>query len=117
MERDIAPMIISVFLFLSAALVIAIFVWTRHRERMSLIEKGTSQAEITALFAKSVRPANPLSSLKWGIFFIMVGLAVLIGVWLEQTYMVNDGVIPGLMALLGGAGLLLFHAIAGRKKE
>ena len=109
--------IIPIVFFLSIVAVWGGIVLTRHKERMTIIDKGLNPADLKALYERSSRAANPLSSLKWGILLICVGLAVLIGIWLRDQFFLNDGVIPGLMAVLGGAGLVFFYFIASRKKE
>lgn len=111
--QDIA--IVSI-VFLSITLVIGTFLLTRHRERTMIIEKGMSPDEIRALVSSGGFRTHPLSSLKWGIVFISVGLAALLGVWLESMYHNDGGFIPGLIALFGGAGLVLFYVIASRKE-
>ena len=103
--------------FLSITLVIGTYLLTRHRERTMIIEKGMSPDEIRALASTGGFRAHPLSSLKWGIVFISVGLAALIGVWLEAMYHDGGGYIPGLIALFGGAGLVVFYVIANRKER
>ncbi len=110
--QDIA--IVSI-VFLSITLVIGTFLLTRHRERTLIIEKGLSSEEIRALAGTGAFRTDPLSSLKWGMVFVGVGLAALIGVWLESMYHNDGGYIPGLIALFGGAALVLFYVIANRK--
>jgi hypothetical protein len=109
--------IIPIVFFISIAAVWGGIILTRHKERMTIIDKGMDPADLKALYERSGRAANPLSSLKWGILFVCIGLAVLIGIWLRDQFFFNDGVIPGLMAVLGGAGLVLFYFIASKKKQ
>ena len=108
--------ILIVFIvFLSITLVIGTFLLTRHRERTLIIEKGMTPDEIRALAGAGSFRTNPLSSLKWGMVFIGAGLAALIGMWLHEAFMVSEGVIPGLIALFGGIGLVVFYVVAERK--
>jgi hypothetical protein len=109
--------IIPIFLFICIAAICGGIILTRHKERMTIIDKGMNPTDLKALYERSWRSANPLSSLKWGILFVCIGLAVLIGIWLRDQFFFNDGVIPGLMAVLGGAGLVLFYFIADKKKQ
>ena len=90
---------------------------TRHKERMTMIEKGLSPEDVKALYQRQTFRVNPLSSLKWGIVFVAVGLAVLVGMWLRNAFFIQDGVIPGLIALFGGLGLIVFYVIAHKKLE
>jgi hypothetical protein len=88
---------------------------------MAMIEKGMAAEEIKSLYARSAwrsgpGRSDPLSSLKWGMICIGVGAAILLGMWLRDAYMMSEGVYPGLIALFGGIGLILFYFIAPRRK-
>jgi hypothetical protein len=108
---------IVTIVFLSFTLIIGTWLLTRHRERTQIIEKGLNAEEIRALAHSGGFRSDPLNSLKWGMVFVSVGLAALIGVWLESTYH-NDGMyIPGLIAVFGGAALVLFYVMASRKEK
>ena len=106
----------TIFLVFGIVSVLGAFIFTRHRERMSMIEKGLKGEDLKAYFERSVRQWSPLSSLKWGIVLVGVGSAILVGLWLVEVYNVRGGVFPGLIAIFGGAALVLFYLIA-RKKE
>ena len=82
-----------------------------------MIDKGLKSDEIKSLYAARLWKISPLSSLKWGMIFIGIGLAVLLAGWLRATYMWDEGVYPGLIALFGGLGLLAFYLIAQRKVQ
>ena len=108
--------LVPIFFFLAVASVWAVHLLTRHRERTMMIEKGMQSAEIKAMFDRRWFAANPLGSLKWGMLFVAVGLAALVGIWLHSNYYLNEGVIPGMMAVFGGAALILYYYIV-RNKE
>jgi hypothetical protein len=107
--------LIPIFFFLSLAAVLTVYLLTRHRERVLMIEKGMKSEDIKALYNKRWFTTNPFSSLKWGMLFVGVGLAALVGIWLRESYMMNDGVIPGLMCVFGGGALIVFYVIAKRR--
>jgi hypothetical protein len=107
--------IIPIVFFISVAAIWGAIILTRHKERMTIIDKGVNPVDLKTMYERSSRPSNPLTSLKWGILFVCVGLALLIGIWLRDMFFFNDGVIPGLMAVFGGAGLVLFYFIASKK--
>ncbi len=109
--------IIPVVFFLSMAAIWGGMVFARHRERMTFIEKGLRPEDMKALYERSVARPNRLSALKWGMVFIAMGLAILIGMYLRETFLVDEAVYPGLIALLGGLGLVMFYVVAGRKAE
>jgi hypothetical protein len=109
------PIAITLIVFLSITLIIGTYLLTRHRERIQMIEKGMTAEEIRSMIQFGGFKTDPLSSLKWGMVFIGVGLAVVTGIWLHNAYMIDEGVMPGLIALFGGIGLVVFYFIAGRK--
>ncbi len=106
----------GIFFFLTILLIFGSFIISRHKERMSIIEKGLNAEDMKALYTTWAKPTSPLSSLKWGILLVMVGLAVILGVWLHSMYFLGDGIIPGLIAVFGGVGLLLYYRIASKKE-
>ncbi len=111
-----APFIFVSFIFVTVAAVLGSLIFTRHRERMTIIEKGLPAEDVKAVYAKGTQTANPLASLKWGIVLVSIGLAVLLGTWLHETYFIDAGLFPGLIGLFGGIGLVIFYLIA-RKKD
>jgi hypothetical protein len=112
---DAQEAIIPIFFFVTVGIIWGAYILTRHKERMNMIEKGLKAEEIRSLYARAAGRASPLASLKWGMIFVGIGLAVLLGVWLRETFLVQEGVFPGLIALFGGAGLIVFYMIARKK--
>ncbi len=110
-DQDI---IVPVILFMSVAAIIIVAISTRHRERIAMVEKGASSDLIKAMNAKELK-SRPLASLKWGILFVMGGLAILLGSYLHERYQMQEGAIAGLLALFVGVGLVIFYMIAGKK--
>jgi len=55
-----------------------------------------------------------LSSLKWGMVLVGIGLAWLISRWMPYRYW-HDETVFGLMFLLAGVGMLVYYPIAQRK--
>ena len=107
--------LIPIFFFFAVAAVWIVALTTRHRERMTMVEKGLGTEEIKALFAKDIR-RDPLSSLKWGIIFVFGGAGVFLVHLLHNYYDFDEGaLIVGISALFLGAGLLLFYFIASKK--
>jgi hypothetical protein len=106
-----------IFMVLGICTVLGALIFSRHRERMTMIEKGLKAEDIKPFFEKGVRPWSPLSSLKWGIVLVAVGAAILLGLWLQEAYGVRGGVFPALIAVFGGAALVVFYIIASRKER
>jgi hypothetical protein len=117
--------IFVITLVISVCTVIGAGIFTRHRERMTMIEKGMKAEDLKPFFEKSnrpwnpmnVRPWSPLSSLKWGIFMFAVGTAICLGLWLEDAYGMQGGVFPALILIFGGLALVVFYLIASRKER
>lgn len=109
--------LIPIIFFLTIGAIWGGVILTRHRERMTFIEKGLRPEDMKSLYERVSQRPNPLSSLKWGMVFMAIGLAVLAGIYLRETFFVDEAVYPGLIALLGGFGLIAFYLVAGRKKS
>jgi hypothetical protein len=107
--------IIPVVFFLSIVAVWSFIVLTRHKERMTMIEKGLKPEDMKALYERGTWRINPMSSLKWGMIFVGVGIAALIGMYLHAYYLVEEGIYPALMCLFGGVGLIAFYLLASKK--
>ena len=106
--------LIPITMFLSTAVVFVIWIITRHRERITMLEKGLHSEEIKAMYNRDVK-RDPFSSLKWGLMFLLAGVAILIGNYLHAQFNVEEGAIFGLVLLFVGIGLVLFYSIASRK--
>lgn len=113
MEEVLVP----IFLFLVIGVVLGTWILTRHKERIAAIDKGLSSEEVKALFARQPAQAGGLGSLKWGLVFIFVGAAVLFGMYFRATYMVEESIYAGLIALFGGVGLVVFYLLARRQSK
>jgi hypothetical protein len=78
----------------------------RHKERMSLIEKGI---DITA----SERKSGPFQDvLMWGMLACGIGVGLLIAFILLENAVVKDDMILGILSMLmGGIGLIGYYMI------
>ena len=115
--EHLAPLVISIFFFLTVGIVVGGYLFTRHRERMTIIDKGLSPEEIKSLYHRPAGPSSPYGSLKWGLLLLFVGLAAVLGVLMKDAHIVNENVIPGLVILGGGLGLVVYYFIARKKEE
>ena len=109
-----SEVIIPVVLFIAIAAILISYITSKHRERMAIITKGMASDDIKAIYTHEIK-RSPLGSLKWGILFVMAGLAVLVGNYLRDRFYVEDGVVIGLVCLFVGIGLVLFYALATKK--
>jgi len=67
------------------------------------------------MFGRSFREPHPLTSLSGESYSSASVFAVLLGLFLHSAYNMEGGIFPGLIAVFGGAGLILFYFIANRK--
>jgi hypothetical protein len=111
----VGPAIVSIFFFSCIVVIWGGMILARHKERMTMIEKGLKAEDIKGLYERDLRRYNPRRALMWGIVFTAVGLAALVGIALTNWYHLEEGVVIGLMALFGGLGLILFYTIAGKQ--
>ena len=108
-----APLILAVIFFGIAAIVKIV---SESRTRNQLIEKGMADDEIKRLYG-ATSSLQSISSLKWGMVLVGIGLAVLISRFFPRY--VSDEVAWGLMFVFAGLGFLIYYPIAARlmKKE
>ena len=114
---DVTGMIAVIFFFTRVSTIAASIIFTRHRERMNMIEKGMKAEDVKSLYERSNREGHPFTSLKWGIICFAVGLAILSAMQLHAVYQFEEGVYPALIALFGGFGLVIFYFIVSRKQR
>ncbi len=110
-----AEVFVPIIFFFVVGGIIASFVLTRHKERMTMLDRGLSPEDIKQLYERSAGKANPYSSLKWGIVFLSIGLAVIVGMLLRETTYVEEGIYPALITLFGGAGLIVYYMTVRKK--
>jgi hypothetical protein len=91
--------------------------WFRHREIVTLAEKGLLPAQYAQLRASRDRGA-----LGWGIALAALGLALVIGMWpigfvVEEPYPLHFGpwMLVGLIPLFIGLGLLIVYFVTRKE--
>lgn len=109
------PMVAILGTFGIPGVIILWYLYSRHRERMRLIEKGLTPEEVKSYFAEAKKPKNPYAALKWGILFLFVGLGIFVSQILYNMYDFDEGLGFGIVFMFGGAGLLLYYAIITSK--
>jgi hypothetical protein len=110
------PMVAIVFTFGIPGIIVFWWLYTKHRERMRLIEKGLTPDEVKAYFSESnSKPKNPYSSLKWGILLSFLGAGIFLANLLEGMYDVEEGVVMGIVLLSAGLGFLVYFAVVNSK--
>ena len=111
-----AEFLIPIFLFGATAAVFWKFFDTRHKERMTIIEKGLVNEDLKHLYSGSGWKTNPYSSLKYGMLAAFIGVGVLVSAFLSQMFFAHEEQITaGIIFLFGGLGLITFYAIAKKR--
>ncbi|MEO6694235.1 MAG: DUF6249 domain-containing protein [Ignavibacteria bacterium] len=112
----LVPLVAIVFTFGIPGIIVFWWLYTKHRERMRLIEKGLTPDEVKAYFADSnTKPKNPYSSLKWGVLLTFLGVGIFLANLLEGMYDVEEGVMMGIIVLSAGLGFLVYYSIVSAK--
>lgn len=105
---------VPIAFFASIAFILYYYFRYRYLERQALIEKGANVEELKDILKKYPRQHtyHTANMAKWGIIFIAIGLAILIGNYF------SDVVMLALIFIFPGIGLLLFYKfILTRKAE
>jgi phosphatidylglycerophosphate synthase len=112
-RETLVPIFAIVFTFGFPAIIIFWAIYTKHRERMRLIEKGISPEEARKYFTSvERRPRNTSGALKWGIILLFLGIGIFVANILEQYYEFNDGISFGMIVLFLGAGFVIYHFLS-----
>ena len=114
---DVNGMLAIIFFFVTVGVVVGSIIFTRHQERMGIIEKGLKAEDVKGFFHSEAHQWSPLTSLKWGMILVAVGLAIIVAMTLHNMYNVEHGIYPALIALFGGIALVVYYAIANRKER
>lgn len=119
--NDFAEALIPIFGILATfgipGVIVLWYLYSRHRERMRLIEKGLTPEEVKSYFTEAKKPKNPFNTLKWGILFLFVGLGIVISNLLYNVYDLDEGIGVGIVFVFGGAGLVLYYIIIASKEK
>lgn len=93
-------------LIVFSAIVIIIKTIADYKLKSNLIKQGLVDEKIKHLFAKS-QASNSLTSVKWGLVLIGIGVALFLREWVDFT----DETIFGLMFLFAGIAFLVYYGL------
>jgi hypothetical protein len=103
------PIIVVPSFFYSIAYITRVI--SDNRIRRTLVENHATEEIIQKLFLEN-RGEAVASNLKWGMVLILLGTAL--GVIQFTSLSEDDPLTYGVMLIFGGAGLLMYYAIATR---
>ena len=107
--NEIVP---AIAIFGSLFGIIYIYLMTRNRERMALIEKGAS----AELFNKPTKSTEWV--LKLGIVSISVGIGIIVANLLVSADLLEEDIaFSSIIFIFAGIGLMIGYYLAGKKKE
>lgn len=108
--------LVPIFLFGGTAAVLWKFFEGRHKERMTMIEKGVTPADFKSGGIGPFWKSNILSNLKWGLLFAFAGIGLFVGEQLHQYLNFDDETsVFASMLIFGGLALIIFYFIASKK--
>lgn len=111
MDEILRDFLVSLVAFLSISGIIYVFLMTRFKERMSMIDKG-----VDASLLASKSGSSP--TLKFGMLFVGISLGLLTGNLLDKNDILARGVAYfSMMFLFGGISLILNYLIERRIKN
>ena len=110
MDKEVVAVFIPIVMFLVTGLVLVTFFYLRSRERQMLIEKNLDAQSIKEFFNQR-RQLSPYSLLKLGIICMSFGIALGLGLMLEEmTY--QDFWVPFSLFTLTGIGFVVANLVA-----
>lgn len=107
-----ANILVPLIIFAAIFGMVYVFLTTRNKERLALIEKGAD----ASLFNTGRKGGLGLIVLNLALLAIGIGVGVLAGSGLAQTGMEKDVSFPACIFIFGGLGLLIGFFL-GRKLE
>jgi hypothetical protein len=105
--------LIGITFFISLFGVAYIFLTTRHKERLALIEKGAD----ASLFNPGKKRNSGMGALKFGMLSVGIAVGILLGSIIDKTTLLPEEIAYlSMIFLCGGSSLILFYFIE-RKLE
>lgn len=113
----LVPIFGIVFTFGIPGLIIFWAIYTKHKERMRLIEKGIPPEDVKKFYSEAEKVKDPLRGLKWGIILAFLGGGIIIANLLYEKYQINDGMTFGFVILFLGIGFLVYYFVVKSKYQ
>jgi hypothetical protein len=87
-----------------------LYLTTRHKQRLALIEKG-ADASIFGMASTNNGKSGKHWTIRTGLFFIGIGVGVLMGNVMDKVGLFPPVAYISMIFIFGGLGLLLYHII------
>lgn len=112
MQEVTRDLFVSIAAFAGIFGIVYVFLMTRHRERMSMLEKGVNAS---IFFSKNNTKSQ---TLKFGMLCVGVAIGILIGNVLSESFYFEDSVaFLSMIFLFGGLSLILNFFIDRKIKD
>jgi len=115
MEDTLVPIIAIMMTFGAPAVILWQFFTSRHKERMTIIERGLDPEQYKVLYARNAMSSHPLNTLKWALIFTFGGAGLLLGSWMQQVYRFPDETVAAMPLLGAGIGMMIYYMVARKK--
>lgn len=112
----IVPIAGMILVFGMPAMIVYWAIYTKHRERMRLIEKGLTPEEIKEFF-KEEKTRNPYSGLKIGLILLFLGVGIILANLMYELFDLSDGYTAGFVILFLGLAFLTYYLIIKNKMK
>ena len=104
--KTMEGLLVAIAAFAAIFGIVYVFLMTRHRERMSMLEKGVDPSLFTS------KPISTSYTLKIGMLSTGVALGILLGNLLHKTYDIERGpAFLSMVFLFGGLSLIANYMI------
>ena len=110
-----SEILIPIVLFLSIFGIVYVYLMTRNKERLSMIEKGMD----VSLLSKQDGSTSPLKFwvIKVGFLMIGVALGIIVGSLASNSSMNEEQAYPFMVLLFGGLALVLSYFVEKKLRE
>lgn len=104
----VSEAIIPISLFLALFGVVYLYLTTRNKERLALIEKGASAEIFGRRNRKSPAPFWKVFILNLSLLLMGIGIGIIIALILDANFRIDsDAIYPATIFLMSGAGLFV----------
>jgi hypothetical protein len=107
---EAGEVLIPIALFALVFGIFYLYLTTRHKQRLALIEKG-ADASIFGMASTSNGKSGKYWVIRTGLFFVGIGIGVLMGNVLANAGLLEPVAYISMIFIFGGLGLILFHII------